>query len=237
MTFKHKLSKRLALMRDVALLLSGAAILACAPGDRTVGPSQPTFLSTISQLGAVTDLSVTTMTDTSVTLAFTELDDGTGLPASYDVRYAVAPLSWGSAASVGRGTCAIPVAGSAIGAKLSCTIVGLAADTGYQFQLVAFRGLLETPSTVFGDLSNVASGRTAQRPAPVATVTVSPASASVAVGSAQSFTTTLKNAVGDTLTGRTVIWATSSPTVATVSASGFVTGVAAGKATITATSE
>src|SRR5437016_2258015 len=237
MTFKHKLSKRLALMRDVALLLSGAAILACAPGDRTVGPGQPTFLSTISQLGAVTDLSVTTMTDTSVTLAFTELDDGTGLPASYDVRYAVAPLSWGSAASVGRGTCAIPVAGSAIGAKHSCTILGLAAGTGYEFQLVAFRWLLETPSTRFGDLSNVASGRTAQRPAPVATVTVSPASASVAVGSAQSFTTTLKNAVGDTLTGRTVIWATSSPTVATVSASGFVTGVAAGKATITATSE
>jgi len=162
MTFKHKLSKRLALMRDVALLLSGAAILACAPGDRTVGPGQPTFLSTISQLGAVTDLSVTAMTDTSVMLAFTELDDGTGLPASYDVRYAVAPLSWGSAASLSRGTCSTPAAGSAIGARHTCTVLGLAADTGYQFQLVAFRGLLETPSTVFGGLSNVAKIGSAQ---------------------------------------------------------------------------
>ena len=115
MTFKHKLSKRLALMRDVALVLPAAAIFACASGDRTVAPGQPTFLSTISLIslpGTVSDLSVTAMTDTSVTLVFTELDDGTGTPASYDIRYAVGPLSWGSAASVTRGTCATPVAGS-----------------------------------------------------------------------------------------------------------------------------
>src|SRR6266480_864367 len=134
MAFKHKLSKRLAMIRDLAVVLPAAAILACAPGDRTVAPGQPTFLSTISQLGAVTDLSVTAVTDTSVTLAFTELDDGTGLPASYDIRYAVASLSWGSGASVGHGTCATPVTGTAIGAKLTCIIAGLAARTGYEFQ-------------------------------------------------------------------------------------------------------
>src|SRR6267143_2420055 len=139
MTFKHKLSKRLALMRDAALVLPAAAIFACATGDRTVGPGQPTFLSTTSLPGTVTDLSVTAMTDTSVTLVFTELDDGTGTPASYDIRYAVGPLSWGSAASVSRGTCRTPAAGSAIGARRTCMLLELAADTGYQFQLVAFR--------------------------------------------------------------------------------------------------
>src|SRR3989442_352707 len=159
MTFKHKLSKRLALMRDAALVLPAAAIFACAPGDRTLGLNQPNFASTTSQPGTVTDLSVTAMTDTSVTLAFTEVSDGTGQPASYDIRYAVGPLSWGSAASVGRGTCATPVAGCAIGAQSICAILGLAAGTGCQFQLVAFRGTLDV-NAVFGGLSNVASGIT-----------------------------------------------------------------------------
>src|SRR5207247_10306416 len=49
---------------------------------------------------------------------------------------------------------------------------------------------------------------------------------------------TLKDAGGNTLTGRTVVWTSSSTSAATVnSSSGLVTGVAAGTATITATSE
>src|SRR3989442_10496019 len=39
--------------------------------------------------GTVTDLAVAGGTDSSVTLAFTEVSDGTGLPASYYVRWAV----------------------------------------------------------------------------------------------------------------------------------------------------
>src|SRR5438309_1391481 len=38
MTFKHKLSKRLAMMWDLAVVFSAAATFACAPGDRALAP-------------------------------------------------------------------------------------------------------------------------------------------------------------------------------------------------------
>src|SRR5881409_2775585 len=72
---------------------------------------------------------------------------------------------------------------------------------------------------------------------PVASVTVSPATASVPAGQGVQLTATLKDANGNTLTGRTVTWSSSNTAVATVSGSGLVSGVVAGSATITATSE
>src|SRR5207247_10179 len=74
-------------------------------------------------------------------------------------------------------------------------------------------------------------------PLPVASVTVSPASASVPIGQAVQLTATPKDASGNPLTGRTVTWASSNTSVGTVNASGLVTGVVAGSTTITATSE
>src|SRR5947199_2697924 len=74
-------------------------------------------------------------------------------------------------------------------------------------------------------------------PLPVASVTVSPASASVPIGQAVQLTATPKDASGNPLTGRTVTWASSNTSVGTVNASGLVTGVVAGATTITATSE
>ena len=185
----------------------------------------------------VTDLGISAVTDSSVTLSFTEVTDGTGSPASYDVRYAVGTISWGSATEVSRGTCATPVAGTAIGAKRTCTVLGLAASTTYGIQLVAFRGTLGA-NAVFGALSNATSGTTAAgAPAPVATVVVSPGSASVGVGGTQQFTTTLKDASGNVLTGRTVTWTSSAVSVATITGNGLVSALLAGTSTITATSE
>ncbi len=74
-------------------------------------------------------------------------------------------------------------------------------------------------------------------PLPVAQVTVAPASASVARGATRQLTATLRDASGNVLTGRTVTWGSSNPSVATVNASGLVTGVGVGSATVTATSE
>lgn len=72
----------------------------------------------------------------------------------------------------------------------------------------------------------------------VATVTVAPSTASVAIGGTQQFTATLKDAGDTTRTDRAIVWSTSNAAIATVGASsGLVTGVAAGTATITATSE
>lgn len=72
---------------------------------------------------------------------------------------------------------------------------------------------------------------------PVASVTVSPNPASVSTGQTTQLTATLKSSNGTVLTGRTVTWTSANPSIATVSSSGLVTGVAEGSTTITATAE
>src|SRR3989442_14862645 len=101
--------------------------------------------------------------------------------------------------------------GSTIGARRSCTVLGLAPATGYQFQLVAFRGTFNV-TAVFGKLSNVASGTTALDPPPVAPVAaggVSPATARVGGGQTVQLGGTPKDASGTPLSGRGVTWAAS----------------------------
>src|SRR6266516_1488826 len=73
-------------------------------------------------------------------------------------------------------------------------------------------------------------------PPPVASVTVSPASVSLSVGQTLQLSVVLTDSAGDFLTDRPVTWTTSNSAVATVSASGLVTGVTVGTATINATS-
>jgi uncharacterized protein YjdB len=72
---------------------------------------------------------------------------------------------------------------------------------------------------------------------PVASVAVSPSSATIGVGATQQLSATPKDAGGNSLTGRTVTWSSDNTAAATVSSSGLVGGVAAGSATITATCE
>src|SRR5947208_3437826 len=243
MPFLFKLAHRVARLRSRALLLAAAATLgACEADDPSLNdPTHPSFLTSTGAPAGVTDLAATAMTDSSATLTFTEVDDGTGAAASYDVRsVAGASITWGaSAPSVTRGTCATPVAGTTIGAKRGCTVVGLSPSATYSFQLVAYRGTLRV-NAVFGPLSNTASGKTAVRgsvPAPVASMVLSPATVSVAAGSTVQLTATPRDSAGTALSGRTVSWASSNGGVATVSGAGVVTGVTAGAATVTATSE
>ena len=243
MPFLFKLSHRVARMRTRALLLAAAATLgACEASDPSLSaPTHPSFLTTTGAPAGVTDLAAAAMTDSSATLTFTEVDDGTGAPASYDVRGVPgASITWGaSAPSVTRGTCATPVAGTTIGAKRTCAVLGLAPSATYSFQLVAYRGTLRV-NAVFGPLSSIASGKTAPRgsvPAPVASVVLSPATVSMVAGSTAQLTATPKDSAGTALSGRPVSWASGNGGVATVSGAGVVTGVAAGAATITATSE
>src|SRR5947199_176932 len=72
---------------------------------------------------------------------------------------------------------------------------------------------------------------------PVASVTVSPTSGSARIGATVQLTGVTKDSAGNLLTRRKVSWMTSNASVATVSAGGLVTGMTAGSATITATSE
>ena len=72
---------------------------------------------------------------------------------------------------------------------------------------------------------------------PVATVSLSPTSATLSVGGTQQLTATLKDSANNVLSGRTITWQSSATSVATVSSSGVVTALAAGSAVVKATSE
>lgn len=65
-------------------------------------------------------------------------------------------------------------------------------------------------------------------PAAVSSITVSPATASVVAGGTQQFAVELRDARGNVLTGRTVTWSSANADVASVDATGLVTGVAPG---------
>ncbi len=225
---------------SVATINASGLATTVAAGTATItatsGTASGTATLTVTAIpapGTVSNLSVAATADTAATLTFTQVTDGAGGAASYDVRYAVAPLTWATATEATRGTCATPVAGTTVGTALTCTVFGLTANTAYQFQVVAFRGTLNV-NAVVGALSNVASATTARTA--VASVAVTPLTGTVAVGSTMPFTATPKDIHNNPVSGWPVAWSSSSTTIATVgSTTGLVTGVAAGAATITAT--
>jgi len=71
----------------------------------------------------------------------------------------------------------------------------------------------------------------------VASVTIEPVTASLSVGSALQLKVILHNAAGCELANRTIIFTSSDERVVSVAATGLVTALAEGEATITATSE
>ena len=102
------------------------------------------------------------------------------------------------------------------------------------------RRLIAQPLTflVLGVASGCSNNSSAAPAAtPVARVSVTLATASLAIGSTTQATAVTADSLGAALTGRAVTWSSSAATVATVSTSGLVTAVAPGTANITATSE
>ncbi len=72
---------------------------------------------------------------------------------------------------------------------------------------------------------------------PVATVSVAGALVTFAPGATSQLTVTTRDAAGNALSGRTTVWTSSAPAIASVSATGLVTAKLAGSTTITATTE
>ena len=74
-------------------------------------------------------------------------------------------------------------------------------------------------------------------PVAVASLVITPTSATLVVGKTQQFTVVTRDAQGNALTGRTVTWIEGAPTVATVTQAGLVTAVGPGSAIVFAASE
>src|SRR5256886_486881 len=210
MTFKYKLSARLALLKDrvVAVspvVLAAAVVFACEMPARLTDTGS----------GTVAELLVYPK---SMTIRTGQAADFMAVALTSTGDTAAAAVSW----SVTSG--AITDTSTRGGRHYGKFKAG--SDTG-RVKVIA-RG----QSTNLADTATVAVTLP-----PVASVSVSPASASLLPTQTAQLTATLLDSTGAILTGRTVTWSSSSTGVATVNGSGLVTAVAVGSATVTAASE
>jgi uncharacterized protein YjdB len=218
-----------------------SSTLACSSEISPLNSDQtgsiPYPAAAVAAPGTVHDLTLPALTDTSATVTFTEVGDGTSEPASYELRYAANTIDWTSAATSSRGSCATPVAGQGIGNHRTCTAAGLTPSTRYEFQIVAFRGALDV-NPAFGPVSRAVAGITAAAAVvAVASVTVSPSPTVDTVGKTRQYQATILDANANLLSGRPVTWTSSDNSVMSVDASGLATAKNSGTATVTATSE
>ena len=202
MTFKHKLSRRLALLFSatavVALAMNACEIpIATSPpadvGQLLISPKTATLQP--NQDVMLTAVALTTQGDT-----------------------AQASVSW-----------------SATGGSI--TDPSTTGRRHYAHWKNASCGTSQVTATSHPGGKSDTAILTVTCPTPVASVSVAPAAASVQVSGTVQLTATPKDANGAPLSGRTVTWASSNTSVASITGSGLVTGAAAGSATITATSE
>src|SRR2546426_3126 len=209
MTFKHKLSCRLALLKDRRLITAVAVLAATA----VVNCERP-----LSTTDPITSVARVVISPNSVTLQPNETADFTA--ASFTAAGDSSPVGvlWHASSGVISDT-------------------GTTGHRHYgRYKNASCGDYLLIASNSPGWRSDTA--RIAVRcPVAVASVAVSPASAALQVGQTVQLAATPQDTSGNPLAGRAIGWSSSNPAVAPVNASGLVTGGAAGAATITATSE
>jgi len=209
MTFKHKLSCRLALLKDrlvaaAAAVLVAVAVFSCEKPVNTTGP--------------VSSVTSVVVSPPSVTLQPNQDQDFAAVAFTAAGDTAQTSVSWS-------------VTGGAI------TDMGASNGRHYGRYHSNPCGTFTVTATSKPDGNAGSASVSVPCAIPVASVSVSPASASVQVGNTVQLAAAPKDANGNPLSGRTVTWSSSNPSVATVDGTGLVTGAVAGSATITATSE
>ena len=210
MTFKHKLSRRLALLKDRRVVVAMAA-LAVATAFACEKPVKLTDPVTSSLARLIVSPKVLTLEQNQAAEFM-----AVGLTSSGDT--ANVAVSW----SVSSGS----VTDTSTNRGRHYGRYKTGSDTG-KVKVVATGNPGGTSDTAVVTVT----------PAPVASVTLNPTSTTVLVGQTAQLSATTTDSAGNVLSGRTVTWVSSNASVATVSASGLVTGVGLGSATITATSE
>ena len=200
--------------------------------------SSNTAAATVSRTGLVSGVAAGSATIT----ALSEGQSGTAVVAvtnapvaSVTVTPSSATVSVGQTAQLTatpRDASGTPLSGRALTWSSSDTTIARVSGSGVVTAVATGSATITATSEGQSGTSSVSV-----TPVSVASVAVTPASASVQVGQTVQFTATLKDASGNTLSGRVVTWVSSNTGVASVSSSGLATAKAAGTATITATSE
>jgi uncharacterized protein YjdB len=205
-------------------------------GRAVAWSSSSPAVATVDNSGAITTLAVgiTVITATSEGKSATALL--TVLPVPVATITVTAPQS---SLTVGSSTQAAAVTRSASGQVLTDRVITWSSSAP-SVASVSSTGVILAIAPGAVTVSATSEGRTATlavsvlAPAP-AVVDISPAAVTLAPSQTASLSATVRDASGNVMTGQSVSWGTTSPIVATVSASGVVTGVTSGTATITAT--
>jgi len=198
----HKLSCRLALLKDALIVVSLTAV-ACELPVRSTGPAGDTYLTVVPKTVTIQPSDTVDL----MAVGYTSAGDTANIPVSWSMTAG----SLVDSTTKGWRHYAKIKAGSGTGT----------------FKVVAHGNQTTATDTATVTVAQL----------PVASVLVTPAVVSVLIGAGVQLTATPQDASGSPLSGRVVNWSTTNVAVATVNSSGVVTGVAAGAATVTATSE
>jgi len=213
--------------------------------DRLVSwSSSAPSVATVSSSGLVTGVSAGSVTITATSEGKSGAASATVTPAPVAT---VAVLLSPAAVSVGGASQATAVLQDAIGNVLTgrtiswsstnTTVATVGSNGAVSVLAVGTTNIVATSEGVTGQAVLTVSTTAPPPPAPVATVAVSLGASSLTTGQTTQATAVTKDASGNVLTGRTIIWTSSNTAVATVTATGSVTAVGAGSANINATSE
>ena len=186
----------------------------------------------LSKPGEIQGLAVESVTEHTVTIRWTQVDDGGGGPAKYALRYGTPTISWGGAYST-----EVSVEGTDIGTPLEYTWTGLEEGTPHQFQIVAYRGILDV-AAVFGRVSSAISATTTSPPQQdpeVELVTASPSEVSLtALEETVSLEVVAEDPFGNPVPDAIIEWSSLNTSVATVDQMGILTARAMGSALVVA---
>jgi len=125
--------------------------------------------------------------------------------------------------------------GRVIGWGSSNTTIATVSSSGLVTAVAA--GSVSVTASSEGQTASAAITASAPPSVPVASVSVTPATSSLQVGGTAQLSAITRDANNNVLTGRVINWSSSNTGISTVSASGLVTAIVAGSATITALSE
>ena len=202
--------------------------------------SNHTELASITDGGVVTGIAPGAVQITASTEGISATAPLTIVPAPVarvDVSLAANSLNVGQstqATATPRDAGGNPLAGRAVAWSSSNTAVATVNASGVVNAIGAGSANITATSEGINGSAAVTVSTVVQ---PVATVAVTLGATTLVAGGSTQASVTLRDANGSVLTGRTVSWASSNNGVATVSQNGVVTAVAAGSASITATSE
>lgn len=215
-------------------------------GRTATWSSSDTTIATVSASGLVVAKTYSGTGDRTATITVTI----EGRSATHALTVAAWPVSRitvtpGTASRQPRQTVQLTatLADSLGGALTGRTVTWTSSDTS--IARVSTSGLVTVSLYTGGDdrtatITAASEGRSGATvltvtPLPVATLAVTPASVLVRPGLTTQLTAAPRDSAGTALTDRTVTWSSAAPTVAMVSGTGLVTGVAQGTTTVTAT--